>query len=65
VHRVTEDVSPGTLVLAEMAYFQGQRAVLVVAVSGDRDAVWITGAGCSAGGGDVLDETTLPGTSAP
>jgi hypothetical protein len=65
VHRVTEDVSPGTLVLAEMAYFQGQRAILVVAVSGDRDAAWITGAGCSASGGDVLDETTLPGTSAP
>ena len=34
VHRVTEGVSPGTLVLAETAYFQGQRAVLVVAVSG-------------------------------
>ena len=65
VHRVTEGVSPGTLVLAETAYFQGQRAVLVVAVSGDREAAWITASGCSASGDDVLDETTLPGTSAP
>ena len=36
VHRVTKGASPGTLVLAETAYFQGQRAILVVAVSGDQ-----------------------------
>jgi hypothetical protein len=65
VQRVTEGVSPGTLVLAETAYFQGQRAILVVAVSGDLDTAWVTAAGCSASSADVLDETTLPGTSAP
>ena len=32
--RVTKDIIPGTLVLVEKAHFQGQPAIVIVAVSG-------------------------------
>jgi len=65
VQQVTRGVSPGTIVLAETAYFQGRPALLIVAVSGPRDVAWVTSPDCAAGSGGVLAETTLPGTSAP
>jgi hypothetical protein len=65
VHRLTAGISPGTVVLAETAYFQGQRAIVVVAVSGNTDVAWVTTPSCSASSADLLDETTLAGTSAP
>jgi hypothetical protein len=65
VHRLTAGISPGTVVLAETAYFQGQHALVVVAVSGGRDMAWVTAPGCSASSADLLDETTLAGTTAP
>jgi hypothetical protein len=65
VSMVTAGVSPGTVVLAETASFQGRPAVVIVAVSGPGDVAWVTSPACSAGSGDVLAETTLPGTTAP
>jgi hypothetical protein len=65
VQQLTRSVSPGTVVLAETASFQGQPALLIVAVSGSRDVAWVAAADCAAGNGDVLAETVLPGTSAP
>ena len=58
MHRVTKAPARGPWSWPRAAYFQGQRAVLVVAVSGDREAAWITASGCSASGDDMLDETT-------
>jgi hypothetical protein len=65
VHRLTQGVSPGTVVLAETAYFQGQHALVIVAAAGARDVAWVTTVSCSGSGADLLDETTFAGTSAP
>jgi hypothetical protein len=65
VSLVTRGVSPGTLVLAEKARFQGQPAIVIVAADGSAEKAWVTAAGCSAGSGEVLAQTALPGTSAP
>jgi hypothetical protein len=65
VLRVTRDTRPGTLALVEKAHFQGQPAIVIVAVSGHHDAAWVTTSGCSASSDDILATTTLPGTSAP
>lgn len=64
VQLVTRGVSPGTLRLVETARFQGQPAIVIVAVSGHRDVAWVTTSACSGGSHYVLDMTTLPGTSA-
>jgi hypothetical protein len=64
VLRVTAHTRPGTLVLVEKARFQGQPANVIVAVSGHRDAAWVTTPACSGSSGYVLDTATLPGTSA-
>jgi len=65
VLRVTHGTRPGTLVLVERAHFQGQPAVVIVAVSGHDRAAWVTASGCSASTDHVLATATLPGTSAP
>ena len=65
VLRVTRGIHPGTVVLVEKARYQGQPAVVIVAVSSDRDAAWVTTPGCSTGGARILATTILPGTSAP
>jgi hypothetical protein len=62
---VTKGIRPGTLRLVETAYFQGQPANVIVAVSGHRDAAWVTTPACSDSTHYVLDTTTLPGTTAP
>ncbi len=62
---VTKSIRPGTLRLIETAYFQGQPANVIVAVSGHHDAAWVTTPACSDSGHYVLDTTTLPGTTAP
>jgi len=64
VLRVTAHTRPGTLVLVEKARFQGRPANVIVAVSGHRDAAWVTTPACSGSSGYVLDTATLPGTSA-
>lgn len=64
VQRVTQGTRPGTLALVERARFQGQPAIVIVAVSGDHDAAWVTAPGCSASSAHVLATATLPGTSA-
>jgi len=64
VLRVTAHTRPGTLVLVEKARFQGRPANVIVAVSGDHDAAWLTTPACSGSGDYVLDTATLPGTSA-
>ena len=64
VQRVTRGTRPGTLALVERARFQGQPAIVIVAVSGDHDAAWVTAPGCSASSARVLATATLPGTSA-
>jgi hypothetical protein len=64
VQRVTQGTVPGTLALVERAHFQGQPAIVIVAVSGDHDAAWVTAPGCSASSDHVLAAVTLPGTSA-
>jgi len=64
VQLVTHGIRPGTLVLVETAHFQGQPANVIVAVSGHRDAAWVTTPACSASSHYVLDTTTLAGTSA-
>lgn len=56
---------PGTLALVEKARFQGQPAIVIVAVSGSHDTAWVTASSCSASSDHVLATTTLPGTSAP
>ena len=63
--RVIAGIRPGTVAMVEKAYFQGQPAIVIVAASGDHYAAWVTAAGCSASGGQILARTTLPGTSAP
>jgi hypothetical protein len=65
VLRVTAGTRPGTLALVENARFQGQPAIVIVAVSGHHDAAWVTTPACSASSDHVLATTTLPGTSAP
>jgi hypothetical protein len=65
VLRVTQGTRPGTLALVERAHFQGQPAIVIVAVSGDHDTAWVTASGCSASSAHVLATATLPGTSAP
>ena len=65
VQRVTQGTRPGTLALVEKAHFQGQPAIVIVAVSGHHDAAWVTASGCSASSDHVLATATLPGTSAP
>ena len=65
VLRVTKGTRPGTLALVEKARFQGQPAIVIVAVSGHHDAAWVTASGCSASSDHVLATATLPGTSAP
>jgi hypothetical protein len=64
VLRVTRGTRPGTLALVERARFQGQPAIVIVAVSGDHRAAWVTASGCSASSDHVLATATLPGTSA-
>ena len=64
VLRVTKGTVPGTLILVERAHFQGQPAIVIVAVSGGHDAAWVTAPGCSASSDHVLATATLPGTSA-
>jgi hypothetical protein len=65
VLRVTHGTRPGTLLLVERAHFQGQPAIVIVAVSGPDRAAWVTASGCSASTDHVLATATLPGTSAP
>ncbi len=65
VLRVTKGTRPGTLTLVEKARFQGQPAIVIVAVSGHHDAAWVTASGCSASTDHLLATATLPGTSAP
>ena len=60
VRRVTQGTSPGTLKLVELARFQDQPAIVIVAENSGHDAAWVTTAACSA----ILARTTLPGTSA-
>jgi hypothetical protein len=64
VLRVTQGTRPGTLALVERAHFQGQPAIVIVAVSGHHDTAWVTASGCSASSDHVLATATLPGTSA-
>jgi hypothetical protein len=65
VLRVTRGTRPGTLALVERAHFQGQPAIVIVAVSGQHDTAWVTASSCSASSDRVLATATLPGTSAP
>jgi hypothetical protein len=65
VLRVTAGIHPGTLALVEKAHFQGQPAIVIVAVSGPHDKAWVTAPSCSATSDHVLATATLPGTSAP
>jgi hypothetical protein len=65
VQRVIQGTIPGTLVLVERAHFQGQPAIVIVAVSGHHRAAWVAASGCSASSDHVLATATLPGTSAP
>jgi hypothetical protein len=65
VQRVTAGTVPGTLVLVERAHFQGQPAIVIVAVQGDHEAAWVVASGCSASSAHILATATLPGTSAP
>jgi hypothetical protein len=65
VLRVTRGTVPGTLVLVERAHFQGQPAIVIVAVSGRQYQAWVAASGCSASSDHVLATATLPGTSAP
>jgi len=64
VLRVTQGTRPGTVALVDSARFQGQPAIVIVAVSGHHDAAWVTAPGCSASSDHVLATATLPGTSA-
>jgi len=64
VFRVTNGISPETLLLVETAHFQGQPATVIIAVSGHRQMAWVAGAACSAADEDLLATTTIPGTSA-
>ena len=64
VLRVTQGTRPGTVALVDSARFQGQPAIVIVAVSGHHDVAWVTAPGCSASSDHVLATATLPGTSA-
>jgi hypothetical protein len=64
VQEVISGISPGTLQLVESAYFQGQPATVIVAVSGHQQVAWVAGGGCSATEKDLLAMTALSGTSA-
>ena len=64
VQRVIHGTRPGTLTLVERARFDSQPAIVIVAVSGDHYAAWVTALGCSASSDHVLATATLPGTSA-
>ncbi len=64
VLRVTKGTRPGTVKLVEDARFQGQPAIVIVAMSGQHDDAWVTTASCSSGSDHILATTTLPGTSA-
>jgi len=64
VLRVTQGTRPGTVALVDRARFQSQPAIVIVAVSGDHYAAWVTALGCSASSDHVLATATLPGTSA-
>jgi hypothetical protein len=61
VVRVTQHTRPGTVRLVERARFQGQPAMVIVAVSGHRDDAWVTTEDCAS----ILATTTVPGTSTP
>jgi len=65
VLRVTEGTSQVTLALVERAHFQGQPAIVIVAVSGHDYKAWVAASGCSGSSDHVLATATLPGTSAP
>jgi hypothetical protein len=64
VLRVTQGTRPGTVALVDSARFQGQPAIVIVAVSGHHDVAWVTAPSCSASSDHVLATATLPGTSA-
>jgi hypothetical protein len=64
VVRVTHGVKPGNLVLVERARFQGRPAIVIVAMSGNRYAAWVTTSSCSGTSDNVLATATLAGTSA-
>jgi hypothetical protein len=61
VGRVTQHTRPGNVKLVEKARFQGQPAIVIVALSGHHDDAWVTNADCD----HVLATTTVPGTSTP
>lgn len=65
VQRVTSRVRPGTPVLVENAHYLGHPVTVIVASIGGHYMAWVLAPGCSATRDDVLDSTTLPGTSAP
>jgi hypothetical protein len=65
VQRAIAGTRPGTLLLVETAYFEGQPAIVVVAKSGLHDAAWVIASGCSASSDHLLATATLPGTSTP
>jgi hypothetical protein len=65
VLRVTGGPRQGAVKLVEKAHFEGQPAIVIVAVRGQRDEAWVTTADCSATSDHILATTTFPGTSAP
>jgi hypothetical protein len=60
VSRVTHGTSPGIPELVERARFEGQRAIVIIASSGNDYMAWITRPSCSATSSDVLAQTALP-----
>lgn len=54
---LTKGTSPR---LVERARYQGQPAIVIVASGRGAEPAWVTGPGCSATKGDLLDKTTLP-----
>jgi len=70
IQRLASGVSPGTVKLAESAYYQGRPAIVIVVSSGRGYLAWVVapswvGPGCSATSAGVLARTTLQGISAP
>ena len=70
VPRLASGIRPGTLKLAESAYYQGRPVIVIVVSSGDGYQAWVVtpgwaGPGCSAASPDVLARIALPGISAP
>lgn len=61
VGRVTQHTTAGNVKLVEKARFQGQPAIVIVALSGHHYDAWLTNADCD----QVLATTTVPGTSTP